>query len=211
MSALGRYSDSCSCPCSDMTRTPAHESSSSNSVRTSAYIRAQMLLRLPLTSALRCSSDSHSCPHSDATWTPAHDPTRSSVSIRATNSRNSTWTSVRASAQTSMSRFVLQVQARAFRPRLDLRPCPCYDPNLCNPTPLGHPCLTPFYKFEPVPSGPARTSVLVRVTSAVRIQTAHNTLHLKCKACCEVTSGWTSTELHIINNHHKSLQFHIFW
>jgi hypothetical protein len=72
---------------------------------------------------------------------------------------------------------VLQVQARAFRPRSDLCPCLCYDPNPCHPTPLGHPlrrplghpCLTPSYKFKPVPSGPVRTSILVHIMSAVGI------------------------------------------
>jgi hypothetical protein len=56
--------------------------------------------------------------------------------------------------------------------------CPCYDPNPCHPTPLGrplrHPCLTPSYEFKPVPLGPARTSVIVRVTSAAWIRTARN-------------------------------------
>jgi hypothetical protein len=71
-------------------------------------------------------SDFCSHPRSDATWTPAHDPTRSSVSIRTTNSRNSTRMSARASARTSVSQFVLQVRAHTFRPRSDLCPCPRY-------------------------------------------------------------------------------------
>jgi hypothetical protein len=67
-----------------------------------------------------------------------------------------------------VSQFVLQVRARAFGPHLDLCPCPRY-----HPTPLGHPCLAPPYEFKPMPLGPARTSVIVRVTSAVLIVTAH--------------------------------------
>jgi hypothetical protein len=237
-STLGCYSDSCSCLCSDATQTPTHESSSSNSIQTSAHLHARTLLELPLMSVLGRSSDSHSRPHSDTTWTPAHNPTQSSVSICATNSRYSTQTSAWASARTSMSQFVLQVWAHTFRPRsdlrphphysciykskplssnsilqahafgprldlrphphysciskskplssnstlwahafgprLDLRPCPRYNPNPCHPTLLGHPCLTPSYKFEPIPSGPARTSILVHVMSAVQIWTAGN-------------------------------------
>jgi hypothetical protein len=92
-------------------------------------------------------------------------------------------------------------------PVSDLCPCPHYDLNPCHPTPLGgplgcplgcplgHPCLTPSYKFEPVPSGPARTSVFVRVMSAVRIQTARNNLcgsaqhHFNTAQCCKPVGG----------------------
>jgi hypothetical protein len=47
------------------------ESSSSNSIRTSAHVRARTLLGLPLTSALGRYSDSCSLPRSDSTWNPA--------------------------------------------------------------------------------------------------------------------------------------------
>jgi hypothetical protein len=171
------------------------ESSSSNSIRTSAHVHARTLLGLPPTSALGHSSDSHSHLHSDVTQTPTHacartllgllltsalglysEPhsssvihpplrntrpppcksiltytnlTRSSVSIRAMSSRNST--------QTSVSQFILQVRARAFGPCSDLHPCPHYNPNPCHPTPLrgplrrllGYPCLTPSYSSSP--------------------------------------------------------------
>jgi hypothetical protein len=81
----------------------------------------------------------------------------------------------------------LQVRARTFGPCPDLRPCLRYDPNPCHPTPLGrllgcllrHPCLAPSYEFEPVPSGPTRTSVIVCVTSAAWIRTARNTKALQ--------------------------------
>jgi hypothetical protein len=80
------------------------------------------------------------------------------------------------------------LRARTFGPRLDLCPCPCYDPNPCIPTllgcllgrPLGHLCLTLSYKFEPMPLGPAQTSILVRVTSAAWIRTARNTGSFLC-------------------------------
>jgi hypothetical protein len=171
------------------------ESSSSNSVWTSAHIRARTLLGLPLTSALGHSSDSHSRPHSDITRTPVHvcartllgplltsalglylephsssvihlppcnpvfmytDLTRSSVSIRAMSSRNSTRTfrsgdrsgirvsihltspspQVRAPLRppSSSTLFLyLQVQARAFRPRSDLRPWTRFGPPSSDP------------------------------------------------------------------------------
>jgi hypothetical protein len=183
---------SCSRPCSDATWTPAH-------------FRARTLLRLLLTSTLGlysepCSSSVIHPPPCNPVFTYT-DLTRSSVSISATSSRNSTRTfrsgirsgihvsihltspspQVRAllGPPSSSTLFLyLQVRARAFGPRSDLRPRPHYHPNPCHPTllggPLGHPCLTPPHEFEPAPSGPARTSVIVRVTSAVRIQTARN-------------------------------------
>jgi hypothetical protein len=209
------------------------ESSSSNSVQTSAYVHAWTLLGLLLTSALRHYSDSGSRPRSDTPRTPTHVRTRTllghplmsvlgrysdSCSLpRSDSTRNPTLAvlsirlsailyshiptslgapclsmlrvlgtplgrSAQVSARTSVSQFVLQVRARAFGPRSDLHPCPHYNPNPCHPTllrgplghPLGHPCLAPSYEFEPVPSGPARTSIIVRVTSAARIQTARN-------------------------------------
>jgi hypothetical protein len=160
------------------------ESSSSNSVRTSAHVCARMLLGLLLMSALGCYLDSclHMCldstqnsalavlsirlylplrnthlPHCNLVLMYTN-PTQSSMSICAMSSRNSTQMSAWASARTSVSQIVLQVRACAFGPRLDLCPCPCYNLNPCHPTllgcPLGHSCLTPSYKFEPVPSGP---------------------------------------------------------
>jgi hypothetical protein len=189
------------------------ESSSSNSVRTSAHVRAWTLLGLPLTSVLGHSSGSHSRPHSDITRTPVHvrartllgplltsalghyseprsssvihpppcnpvftytDLTQSSVSIRATSSRNSTRTfrsgirsgirvsihltspslQVRALLRppsSSMLFLYLQVRAHTFGPRSDLRPR----------TPFGPPSSDPV---RPLSSDPFRTSVLVRVT-----------------------------------------------
>jgi hypothetical protein len=220
------------------------ESSSFNSVRTSAHVRAQTLLGLPLTSALGHSSDSHSRLHSDITRTPAHVRARTLLGLplmsalgrysdscslpHSDSTRNPALVvlsihlsevlacltailysriptslgapclsalrvlgtplghSAQVSAHTSVSQFILQVRARAFGPRStsvlgphsDLRPHPRYHPNPCHPTllggPLGHPCLAPPHKFEPAPSGPARTSVIVRVTSATRIRTARN-------------------------------------
>jgi hypothetical protein len=179
--------DSHSCPHSDITRTPVH-------------VRARTLLRLLLTSALglysepRSSSVIHPPPCNPVfTYT---DLTRSSVSIHATSSRNSTRTfrsGVRSGIRVSIHLtspsphlraplgppssstlfLYLQVRARAFGPRPDLRPCPHYNLNPCHPAllgrPLGHLCLAPSYEFEPVPSGPTRTSVIVRVTSAMWI------------------------------------------
>jgi hypothetical protein len=190
MSALGRYLDSRSRPCSDTPWTPTH-------------VRTRTLLGHPLTSALGLCSDSCSLPCSDSTRNPAlvvlsiHLPailySRIPTSLRApclsvlrvlgTPLRRS----AQASAQTSVSQFALQVRARTFGPRSDLRPHPHYNPNPCHPTPLGgplghplgHPCLAPSYELEPVPSGPARTSVIVRITSAAQIQTAHNNIKNK--------------------------------
>jgi hypothetical protein len=116
--------------------------------------------------------------------------------------------SAQTSARASMSQFILQVRAllgplssstlflylqvraRTFGPRPDLCPCPRYDPNPCHPTPLGcplgcllgHLCLAPSYEFEPVPSGPTRTSIIVRVMSAAWIRTARNKVLIYMKA-----------------------------
>jgi hypothetical protein len=160
-SMLGHYLDSH--PCSDATRTPTHESSSSNSIQTAAHVRARTLLRLPLTSVLGCSSDSHSRLHSDATWTPAHNPTWSSMSIGATNSRNSTQTSAQASARTSMSYKSEPVPSDPVRTSVPVRIILIStSPN--HPTLLRHLCLISSYKFEPVPLDPVRTSILIHVT-----------------------------------------------
>jgi hypothetical protein len=173
-SALGHYSDSRSHPHSDTPRTPTH-------------IRTRTLLGLPFTSVLGCYSDSCSLARSDSTRNPALvvlsirlpaiPYSRILTSLRALCLSvlrvlgTPLGCSARASARTSVSQFVLQVRARAFGPRSDLHPCPRYHPNPCHPTPLGGPlghlCLTPPYEFEPAPSGPARTSVIACVTSAV--------------------------------------------
>jgi hypothetical protein len=101
----------------------------------------------------------------------------------------------------------LQVQARTFGPRLDLRPCPRYNPNPCHPTPLGcplgHPCLTLSYKFEPVPLGPTRTSVLVHVTSAVWIRTARNSINTlnKMLSMLHYVASWSRHVTSLIKIH----------
>jgi hypothetical protein len=153
-------------------------------------------------------SDFCSHPRLDATWTPAHDPTRSSVSIRTTNSRNSTRMSARASARTSVSQFVLQVRAHAFGPCSDLRPPPHYDLNPCHPTPLDirsgiclgirsdirvsihltspSPCLrTPFrplsssvLQSEPLPSNSAWMSAW----ASARTSMSHSVLRVRARA-----------------------------
>jgi hypothetical protein len=109
-----------SSPC----RTCVNLPSSSNSIWTSAHVRTRMLLR------------PHSHPRSDAPQTPTHirawtllgllltTPLGALCLSATTNSQNSTWTSTWASAQTSVSQFVLQVRAHAFRPHSDL--CPRY-------------------------------------------------------------------------------------
>jgi hypothetical protein len=171
------YSDTCSHPRSDTPQTPTH-------------VRTWTLLGFPLTSMLRCYSDSTRNPALVvlSIHLPAIPYSRIPTSLGALclSTLQVLGTplgcSTQASAWTSVSQFILQVQAHAFGPHSDLRPCPCYNPNPCHPTPLrgllghllGHPCLTPSYKFEPVPSGPTQTSVIVRVTSAARIQTARN-------------------------------------
>jgi hypothetical protein len=141
------------------------ESSSSNSVRTSAHVRAWTLLGLLLTSALGCYSDSCSLPRSDSTWNPAlvvlsirlpaipysriptslGAPCLSALRVLGTPLGRS----AQASARASVSQFILQVRAPIFGPRLDL--CP-------------HPRYSCIYKSEPTPSDPVRTSILVRVT-----------------------------------------------
>jgi hypothetical protein len=180
MSVLGHSSDSHPHPHSNITRMPAH-------------VRAWTLLGLLLTSALGLYLE----PHSSSVIHPplrilvrlpailySHIPTSlgapclSALRVLGTPLGHS----AQASARTSVSQFGLQVRARAFRPHSDLCPRPHYNPNPCHPTPLGgplghplgHPCLALSYEFEPVPSGPARTSVIVRVTSAARIRTARN-------------------------------------
>jgi hypothetical protein len=100
----------------------------------------------------------------------------------------------------------------------DLRPRPRYDPNPCHPTPLGrllgrplgHPCLTPSYKFEPVPSGPAQTSILVRVTSAARIQAAHNSINMlnKMLSTLHYVTSW-SRHVAFLTKIHSPLSFFI--
>jgi hypothetical protein len=118
MSALGCYSNSHSCPHSDTTQTPAHihartllglpltstlrHSSDSHSrphsniTRTSAHVHAWTLFGFLLTSALRLYSEPRSSsvihlPPCNPVFTYT-DLTWSSVSIRATSSRNSTRT-----------------------------------------------------------------------------------------------------------------------
>jgi hypothetical protein len=147
---LGHYSDSCSLLHSDSTRNPTLVVLS---IRLPAipYSRIPTSLRALCLSALRVLGTPLGC-------------------------------SSQASAQASVSQFILQVRACAFGLCSDLHPHPRYNLNPCHPTPLGgplghplgHPCLALSYEFEPVPSGPARTSVVVCVTSAVRIRTACN-------------------------------------
>jgi hypothetical protein len=166
-SALGRYSDSCSLPRSDSTRNPAlvvlsiHLRTPTHvRTRTPVHIRARMLLRLLLTSALGLYSEPCS---SSVIHPPPCNPvfmytnlTRSSVSIRATSSRNSTRTfcsGVRSGIRVSIHLtspsphlqaplgplssstlfLYLQVRARTFGPRSDLRPRTPFGPPSSDP------------------------------------------------------------------------------
>jgi hypothetical protein len=133
--------------------------------------------RLLLTSALGRYSDSRSRPHSDSTWSSAlvvlsirlypplrntclphcnpvlmyTDPTRSSVSIHATSSRNSTWTSV--------SRFSIRLTSLIPHLRTPFGPpspstlflyLQVQTIQLCSDV-RSHLCLISSYKFEPTP------------------------------------------------------------
>jgi hypothetical protein len=165
-SALGHCLDSCSCPCSDAPRTPTHVHARTllrlllmSMLRLYLELRSSSVTHPPLSASqkyLFASLQSHTHgyrPHLELHVYPhykfseLHSEVRSGVRSGGT--------------RTSVSHFILQVQAHAFGPRSDLRPCPHYDLNPCHPTwlggplgcPLGHPCLTLSYKFEPVPSG----------------------------------------------------------
>jgi hypothetical protein len=114
------------------------ESSSSNSVRTSAHIRAQMLLRLPLTSVLGHYSDSHSHPRLDST----QNSTLAVLSIH-------------------LSEILVCLTAILYSCILTPLGAPCLSMLRVLRTPLRHPCLNLSYKSEPTPSDPVRTSVPV--------------------------------------------------
>jgi hypothetical protein len=134
-SVLGRYSDPCSLPHSDATRTPAH-------------FRARMLLGLLLTSALGLYSEPHSSsvihpPPCNPVYT---DLTRSSVSICATSSRNSTRT------------FRSGVRSGIHVSSYKSEPVPS--------DPFGPPSLSAL-QSEPLPSNSARASAQTSVSRSV--------------------------------------------
>jgi hypothetical protein len=169
------YSDSRSCPCSDATRTPAHESSSSNSVQTSAHVRARTLLGLPLMSTLEHYLDSCPRPHSELRVYPCykfselHSDVRSDirVSIHLTSPSPCLRTPF---GPLSLSALFLYLQVRTLVIQfhslsLHLHPIPL---------------------FEPTPSDPIRTSILVCVT----IRT------LAIQLCLDIRSGVRS-DIHV--------------
>jgi hypothetical protein len=136
MSALRRYSDSCSHPRSDTPRTPTH-------------VCTRTLLGLPLTSALGCYSDSCSLPRSDSTRNPA---------LVVLSIRLSEYSS--ASLQSRIHVYRPHSELCVY-PRYEFSELHSDIPLR---HPLGHPCLNLSYKSEPAPSDPVWTLVLIRVT-----------------------------------------------
>jgi hypothetical protein len=146
-SALGHYSDSRSRPCSDTPRTPTHVHT-----RTPAHIRARMLLGLLLTSVLGLYSEPHS---SSVIHPPPCNPifmytdlTRSSVSIRATSS----WNSTRTLRSGVPSDIRVSICLTSTSPHLR--------------TPFGPPSLS-VLQSEPLPSNSARRSAQTSARTSV--------------------------------------------
>jgi hypothetical protein len=144
------------------------ESSSSNSVRTSAHVRTRTLLGLLLTSALGHSLDSHSCPHSDITRTLLGPLLTSALGRYSDSCSLPHSDSTQNPAPVVLSIHLSEVLACLIAILYSRIPTSLGAPHLSalrvlgTPLrrPLGHPCLNSSYKSEPAPSDPVQTSVL---------------------------------------------------